>query len=194
MASAALPIIFPAVRLGDEFYGDGSVSHLAPLAPALHLGAGAIVAIGPPRPGTVTHLAGSGDYPSAAVVIGLLFRAVFLDTLEADAERLERVNRTVVGFPPGQLAADGLRPVELLMIRPSRELGELAAGHEELLPPVIRFIMRAIGAQRAEASEFLGHFLFHPAYTSRLVELGYDDVAAQWPEIERFFAQLERAE
>lgn len=194
MASAALPIIFPAVRVGDEFYGDGSVSHLAPLAPALHLGARAIVAIGPPRIGAGAREPANRAYPSVAEVIGLLFRAVFLDTLEADAERLERVNRTLAGFPPGQPAPDGLRPVELLMIRPSRELGNLASGQDVLLPPLIRFVIRAIGGQRAAASEFLGHFLFHPTYTSRLVELGYADVAAQWPAIERFFEKLQRAE
>ena len=191
MASAALPIIFPAIQVGEEFYGDGSVSHLAPLAPALHLGARAIVAIGSGSPA----VPGSGaGYPSAAEVIGLLFRAIFLDTLEADAERLERVNRTIATLPPSEPAPDALRPVELLMLRPSRELTGLAAGNETLLPPVIRFIVRAIGGQHAAASDFLGHLLFHPDYTSRLVDLGYEDVAAQWPEIERFFEKLERVE
>lgn len=191
MASAALPLIFPAVRLGDEFYGDGSVSHLAPLAPALHLGARAIVAIAPGSAAQVTPVHG---YPSAAEVIGLLFRAVFLDTLEADAERLERVNHTLSVLPPGTSAPDGLRPVELLMLRPSRELATLAAGNDTLLPPAVRLITRAIGGERAGASDFLGHLLFHPQYTSRLADLGYDDVAAQWPEIERFFEKLERRE
>jgi NTE family protein len=193
MASAALPIVFPAVRVGDEFYGDGSITHLAPLATALHLGARAIVAIGSARVGTAPPPA-AGEYPSVAAVIGLLFRAVFLDTLEADAERLDRVNRTIDGLSPEQLARVELRPVELLMIRPSRELGALAGGHEQMLPFEVRFLMRAIGAQRAEASEFLGHFLFHPAYTSRLADLGYEDVATQWPVIERFFERMERAE
>jgi NTE family protein len=191
MASAALPIIFPAVRLGDEYYGDGSVSHLAPLAPALHLGARAIVAIAPCSASQVAVVSG---YPSAAEVIGLLFRAVFLDTLEADAERLERVNHTLSALAPGVSAPDGLRPVELLMVRPSRELATLAAGNDMLLPPAVRLIVRAIGGEGAGASDFLGHLLFHPQYTSRLADLGYEDVATQWPEIERFFEKLERTE
>jgi NTE family protein len=194
MASAALPIVFPAVRLGDEFYGDGSVSHLAPLAPALHLGARAVVAIGPPRAGTTMQPDAGVEYPSAAEVIGLLFRAIFLDTLEADAERLERVNRTLAALPPGPPAPQGLRAVELLMLRPSRDLGDLAAGHDKLLPPMMRLIVRAMGGQREAASDFLGNFLFHPAYTSLLAELGYEDVAAQWPAIEGFFQKLERTE
>lgn len=125
--------------------------------------------------------------------MGLLFRAIFLDTLEADAERLERVNRLLGALPPDVPAPDGLRPVELLVLHPSRHLGSLAAGHGELLPPMMRSIVRAIGGQREAASELLGYLLFHPAHTSRLAELGYDDVAAQWPAIERFFENLERA-
>jgi NTE family protein len=80
------------------------------------------------------------------------------------------------------------------MLRPSREMDTLAAGNDKLLPPAVRLIIRAIGGERAGASHFLGHLLFHPQYTSRLAELGYEDVAAQWPEIERFFAKLERTE
>lgn len=192
MASAALPIVFPAICVDGEFYGDGSISHLAPLAPALHLGARAIVAIGPP----VAHPTqpAVARYPSAAQVLGLVFRAIFLDALEADAERLERVNRTLAGIPPGAPQPGGLHPVELLMIRPSRELDSLAVGQTRLLPTPIRWVVRALGGQRKEAAEFLGHLLFHPTHTGPLMELGYRDVSAQWPAMERFFEKLTRAE
>ena len=193
MASAALPLLFPSVRIGDEFYGDGSVIQLAPLAPALHLGARAIVAIGTPMVRDPQRILATGDYPSAAEVLGLLFRAIFLDALEGDAERLERVNQLLEALPPGTPAPGGLRPVELLLIRPSRNLGDLAVGSSHLLPPSVRSAVRAIGGRRAEASEFLSYLLFHPTYTSRLIEVGYDDVGLQWPLIERFFAKLERS-
>ena len=192
MASAALPILFPAVRIGDEFYGDGSVRQMAPLAPALHLGAHAVVAVGaasPPGSGPQTR---AGDYPSVAEAMGLLFDAVFLDALEADAERLERVNLLLGALPPGTPAPGRLRPVELLLLRPTRDLRSLAAGQDLLLPPAVRRVVRALGGQRDAASEFLGFLLFHPAHTSRLVEVGYEDVGAQWPAIERFFEKLER--
>src|SRR2546428_14179933 len=100
MASAALPILFPAVRIGAEFYGDGSVRQTAPLAPALHLGARAIVAIGLRTPRRPTSTPRAGDYPSAAEVLGLLFEAIFLDPLEADAERLGRVRLLRSALPP----------------------------------------------------------------------------------------------
>lgn len=196
MASAALPIVFPAVRIGDEFYGDGSVRQMAPLAPALHLGARAVVAIGlngPPGV-SVRQRPAAGDYPTAAEAVGLLFRAIFLDTIEADAERLERLNRLLAELPPEVAAPEGLRSVELLLLQPTRDLGSLAAGKGHLLPPGVRRIIRAIGGQRDAASGFLGTLLFHPEHTALLAELGYDDVATQWPVIERFFEKIERAD
>src|SRR3989454_163746 len=119
MAPAALPILFPAVRIGDAFYGDGSVRQTAPLAPAIHLGAGAILVVtqrsepelavsrAPPR----------CEYPSLAEVVGLLLHAIFLDALEADVERIDRINRTLGRVPHGT-APDGLRVVRLLVLRP----------------------------------------------------------------------------
>jgi len=82
--------------------------------------------------------------------------------------------------------------VELLLLHPTRDLADLAAGQGRLLPPGVRRIVRALGGQRDAASEFLGFLLFHPVHTSRLVEAGYEDVRAQWPTIERFFEKLER--
>jgi NTE family protein len=193
MASAALPLMFPAIRVGDEFYGDGSVRQMAPLAPALHLGARAILAIGlrtvrPPR--IVTR---EMDAPTAAEAVGLLFDAIFLDALEADAERLDRINNILAAFPEGVPVPDGLRPVELLLIRPTRDLSQLAAGQTHLLPANVRAAVRALGGNKAGAGEMLGFVLFHPKYTSLLVEAGYEDVGTQWPIIEKFFAKLERS-
>jgi NTE family protein len=128
MASAAIPIVFPAVRIGAQFYGDGSIRQTAPLAPALSLGARAVVAIGLTTARTTASPARAGDYPSAAQALGLLFDAVFLDALEADAERLDRVNLLLASLPPGGPAPDGLRPVELLLLHPTRDLADLAAG------------------------------------------------------------------
>src|SRR5881394_1697420 len=192
MASAALPLVFPAVRIGDEFYGDGSVRQMAPLAPALHLGARAVFAIGLRNARTPRAIARETEYPTAAEAVGLLFDAIFLDALEADAERLDRINNILAAFPEGHPVPDGLRAVELLMLHPTRDLSTLAAGQTHLLPANVRRAIRAIGGQRAAAAEMLGFVLFHPAHTSRLIEAGYEDVGAQWPVIEKFFAKLER--
>jgi NTE family protein len=123
-------------------------------------------------------------------VIGLLLHAIFLDALEADAERLERINRLVATLPEAQ-RPDGLRPVRLLLLRPSRDLGALAAGYQAKLPPLMRWLVRGMGGQRATAADFLSYLLFDPAYTNALVELGYADVRAQWSRIEQFLVSTE---
>jgi NTE family protein len=191
LASAALPILFPAVRIGDAFYGDGSVRQTAPLAPAIHLGARAIIAV---TQRSEPELAAAPvlrrpEYPSAAEVIGLLLHAIFLDAIEADAERLERINRTLEHVPAA-LAPEGLRPIRLLVLRPSRDLGALAAGCGATLPPAVRWVVRGMGGQRAAAVDFLSYLLFDPAYTTALIELGYADAVAAWPRIDRFLGAL----
>lgn len=191
MASAAVPVVFPAIRMGEEYYGDGGIGAMAPLAPAIHLGARGVVAVSTAA-AAAEGGAGRLGYPTVAEVVGLLFRAIFVDALETDAERLERVNQLLAALPPGTPAPDALKPIELLVIRPSRNLSQMAAGRESLLPPAMRQIVRAFGGGRVNASEFLAYLLFHPAYTTPLAEIGYEDVGAQWPAIERFFERLER--
>jgi NTE family protein len=189
MASAALPILFPAIRLGDAFYGDGSVRQTAPLAPAIHLGARAILAVTqrsePER--AASPAPAPRDYPTLAEVSGLLLHAIFLDALEADAERIERINQMLARVPAGG-APVGLRPVSLLMLRPSRNLGTVAATSGAKLPGAIRWAVRGMGGQRATAVDFLSYLLFDPAYTSALIDLGYADGRAEWPRIEQFLA------
>jgi NTE family protein len=193
MASAALPILFPAVRIGDAFYGDGSVRQTAPLAPAIHLGARAILVVTQRSEDERTAAPAGRDYPTAAEVTGLLLHAIFLDALEADVERLERVNRLLARLSSGPgsgapAAAEGMRPVSLLLLRPSRNLGSLAAGSGARLPPLMRWVVRAMGGQRESAVDFLSYLLFDPAYSTALIELGYADAHAQWGAIERFLA------
>ena len=187
LASASIPLVFPAIRIDDHYYGDGSVRQVAPLAPAIHLGATHILAIGmrpswgdwhPPR--TIE------TYPSAAQAMGLLFNALFLDALDADAERLDRVNSLLALCPPGRPAPEDLRPISLMMVRPSIDLGALARPHWRRLPRVIRTLVETIGGQREGASDFISYLLFDPAYTMPLMELGYDDALDQWAAIDAF--------
>lgn len=194
MASTALPILFPAVRVGDSFYGDGSVRQTAPLAPAIHLGARSLLVItqraerAPPPPTPPIR-----EYPTVADIAGLLLHSIFLDAVEADVERLERVNRVLAALPADKPAPEGLRWVDQLIVRPSRDLGSLATGLGARLPPLIRWLVRGAGGGRASAVDFLSYLLFDPAYTTLLIELGYDDARRAWPHIERFLALADRA-
>lgn len=193
MASAAIPILFPAIPLADEFYCDGSVGQGAPLAPAIHLGARAVFVIGMKAshraPVAVTV---QPQYPSAAEVAGLLLDTVFQDQLEADADRLARVNRLLAALPPETQAPEELKPVDLLLLRPRQDLASLARGHTRALPRPVRRIVEEMGGKREGAADFLSYLLFEPPFTSQLMELGYEDLDAQWSSIEPFFAKLER--
>lgn len=189
MASAAIPILFPAVRLSDGFYGDGGVRQLAPLSPALHLGGQAILAVGLRAAGRTRAEEPSGAYPSAAAVLGLLLETVFLNALDADAERLERLNTLLDQLPAGLARPEGLRRVRLMLFQPSRDLGAVAQEHERQLPARVRWLVDRMGGRRAGAADLLSYLLFEPGYTTALIELGRHDVAAQWPALEAFFAR-----
>lgn len=186
MASSAIPLIFPAVKLGGEFYGDGSVRQTAPLAPAIHLGARKIIAISNRAPVTRSGEApADAEYPSTAQVVALLFNAVFVDSLDADAGRLERLNRLAAMMAN---TLPDLRVVKLLMLRPSRDVGELTEGLRPRLPRSFDRVVRSMGTESAGAQEFLSYLLFESEYTGMLMELGYEDAIAQWETIEKFLA------
>lgn len=187
LASCGIPIIFPAVRLDGGFYGDGSVRQTAPLAPAIHLGARRVLAVGT---GTGLESPGETDpeqqeYPSPAQVAALLMHAVFLDALDADVERLERINRLLEAYPPEHPPSGDLRPVKLGVIRPSRDLGALAKGYLPRLPWLMDMVVRGLGARERRGADFMSYLLFEPEYTSLLMELGYEDALAQWERVEQ---------
>lgn len=187
MASAAIPLIFPAVRVGDAFYGDGAVRQTAPLAPAIHLGAGRIIAISMRNRDPVGGDVGEAEYPVAARVFGLLMHSVFLDSLDADAERLQRLNDLLALLPDPHAAPHGIRRVDLLMLRPSRDIGGLAGERTLHMPAAVRFLVSSIGGSgRARTSDFLSYLMFEPGYLGLLMELGYGDTIARRDEVLRF--------
>jgi len=127
MASAAIPLFFPAARIGESWYGDGGVRLHAPLAPASHLGASKILAIStryPPETRDVCSLEVARSYPPPAQILGLMYNAVFLDLLDQDAMHMQRINDLLAS---GRVSST-LRPVELLVMRPSQDLGAVAQG------------------------------------------------------------------
>lgn len=190
MASAALPLIFPAIRIDGDYYGDGSLRQAAPLAPAIHMGADRLLAIGT-RYRESHKEAGERQvtgYPPPAQILGLLFHTLFMDTLEADAERLEQVNRALTSLSPDSPSPNGLRPIALFVIRPSRDLSKMAEPFRDHLPRSLHFLLRGLGVHRIRSSNFLSYLMFEEPYINQVIELGYEDAMSQWPGIERFFA------
>jgi NTE family protein len=191
MASASLPIFFPAVQIGSEWYGDGGIRLAAPLSPALHLGADRILAISTryDRTQAETEAASVPGYPPPAQVVGVLLNAVFLDLVDQDAVRLERLNDLLERLPEN--ARDGMRPVRLLNVRPSRDLSELAAKFEPQLPRTFRFMTRGLGTREQKSPDVLSMLMFQPDYLGELIDLGEHDAELMAPELEAFLEDRE---
>lgn len=182
LASSALPIIFPAVKIGDEYYGDGSMRQLAPLSPALHLGADRILVIAVGRLATeILPGQAQNGYPSFAQIAGHALSSIFLDSLEVDVERLQRINRTISIMTPQMRAQHGveLRPVEVLVISPSERIDQMALAYAHNLPRSLAFFLRGIGATRRTGSILLSYLLFDREFCRALIDLGYRDAMAK---------------
>jgi NTE family protein len=191
MASAALPIFFPAVRIGTEWYGDGGIRLAAPLSPALHLGADRILAISTryDRTDEESRAMEVPGYPPPAQVLGLLLNAVFLDVVEQDALRLERLNQLLQKLPEEERL--GMRNVRLLSVRPSQDLGMLAARFEPQLPAAFRFLTRGLGTREQRSPDVLSMLMFQPDYLGHLIDIGERDAERMAPELEAFFEDRE---
>ena len=203
LASAAIPFVFPAqaLRLGgrQEYFGDGSMRQVAPISPAIHLGATRVMVIGLscPRPSNEPPPP-LQSYPSLAQVAGHALSSIFLDSLASDVERLERVNRTVALLSPEARASSALRPIETLVISPSEQLDDIAARHVNALPRPVRTMLAAVGVvprtrgrrhqggAAARGATLASYLLFEAAYTQELMALGLHDVLARAPEVLRF--------
>lgn len=188
MASAAIPFIFPAVRLHREWFGDGSMRQLAPISPAIHLGADRILVIGAGRRTAEAQRAQGERYPSLAQVAGHALSSIFLDALAVDLERMIRINKTLEKIPENLRRESGipLRPIEVLHISPSQRLDHLAARHAQALPRPVRALLRGIGAMNRNGGALTSYLLFEQAYTRALIDLGYADTMARSAEVQAF--------
>ncbi|WP_333606524.1 patatin-like phospholipase family protein [Arsukibacterium sp.] len=187
MASAAIPIMFPSVRIHQQYFGDGSVNQLAPLSAPIHLGADKILIIGvaDPRKSAARHQL--LHHPDLATVSGHLLDTVFTDTLNFDLERMQRINRNVETLQQHQIKTD-LKPVDSFIINPSQNFNQLASEHFLSLPLAVRTLLRTMGIRQHSDSSLASYLLFEQSYTSRLIELGYHDGLAQMDALLQFLA------
>ena len=183
LASSALPLFFPAVKLDGGWYGDGGIRLTAPCSPAIHLGATRILAL------STRYRAGLDEadepavqrYPPPLQISGQLLNAIFLDDLNSDARELERLNLLLRDLPPEKRR--GLRPIHLMVARPSRDLGQMVAEFEPKLPRVFRHLARGLGSRETSSPDVLSLLAFDPGYIGALIELGKADAATHEPEI-----------
>ena len=185
MASAALPIIFPAVQLGKHWHGDGGIRMSAPLSPALQLGATRLLAISTHYAKTISEADEPQviGYPPPAQILGQLVNAIFLDVIDEDSVRLQRSNEFLRDLPPEQW--HGYRVVDFTVIRPSEDLGRIAAEYESSLPRSFRYLTRGLGTRETSDADFLSLLMFIPEYLQRLIEIGERDAKVKIDEISR---------
>ncbi len=193
LASSAIPTIFPAVKIQREYFGDGALRQMAPISPALHLGANHILVIGVSGNRNPVHWGRRRSVrhtPSMAQIMGQMFNSAFIDAMESDIEHLERVNRLLALIPDEVRRAEGLplREVDSLIISPSEEIDIIAGRKIRSLSPSLRFALKTVGATKsgggATAASYL---LFTPDFCGALIDMGYKDAMWERESIEAFF-------
>jgi len=198
LASSAIPFVFPATALDVEghveYFGDGSMRQSAPLAAAIHLGARRILAIGAGRVQEPAHVLAPNalsGYPSLAQIAGHALSSIFLDSLTADVERLQRINATLSLIPPEARGGTQLEHVELLLIAPSQRIDVIAARHVHALPAAVRALLGEPAVPVATAdikgSALASYLLFDAAFTRELMALGRSDVLSHRDRVREFF-------
>ena len=189
MASSALPFIFPPVRINREFFGDGSMRQIAPISPALHLGAEKVLVVGTGRQNEVPPRVHSSTSPSLAQIAGHALNSIFLDSLKVDIERLQRINRTISLVPEGvaQQAGLSLKKIDVLVISPSKPIDQVAAQHLSELPRTVRFLLRGTGAMSRNGANLASYLLFERGFCRELIALGYRDTMTRGEELREFF-------
>lgn len=190
LASSALPGIFPAEKVGRQYFGDGSLRQLSPLSPALKLGADRILVIGTRGPNKTAIATRRDHIPSLAQTLGHIFNSAFIDTLENDLEHMFRINELlgILQNEAPKVEHYRYRPIDTLVIRPSVDFDEIASEHVRDLPTSIRVGLNALGARRASGGGNLASYvLFDAAYCNELIRHGYRDAMAVSGDIKTFF-------
>jgi NTE family protein len=211
LASAAIPLLFPPVRIDGELHLDGGLRQNTPIAPALRLGATHIFAIGSSREisGRVVREAGhvvKTRAPGAAFLLGKVLNAFLLDHVDVDIELLTRINNVLVdgtrayggGFPDALSAeakkrsAAEYRYVNCMRVRPSEDIGRLANDHLKRGrlrgdPILTKRLFNLLDWGVENEADLASYLLFDGPFCRKLIEMGRADAQARRDELVEFF-------
>jgi len=188
MASAAIPMVFPSVKIKNQHFGDGSVHQLSPLSPAIHLGAKKIFVIGVDQPKSSAYTKeNSRQPPSSAAIAGHLLDSIFADTMHSDLERMARINETLkLISAKNRKENEGLQHIDSFVINPSHDFNAIAAQYYYDLPLSIRLLLRSVGIGNDSESSIVSYLLFEKNFCSELIKLGFSDAMEKEQAIRAF--------
>ena len=188
MASAAIPLVFPSIKIKNQHFGDGSVHQLSPLSPAIHLGAKKIFVIGVEQPKEPIHINENVPHPpTAATVAGHLLDSIFADTMNSDLERMARINETLKLIPKNKKDnVEGLKHIDSLVINPSHDFNAIALNYYSDLPLPVRLLLRSAGISNDSESSIISYLLFEKNFCTELIKLGFADAMEQENTIKQF--------
>lgn len=221
-ASAAIPLVFPPVRVrsaaGDLYFGDGALRLVTPFSPAIRLGATRVLAVGVRSQraadtlsreelATAEETGAAGPVlpsPPLAQICGVFLNAIFLDHLDGDLDHLRRMNELILAYggeletrkaSPGSAArvSEPMRLVTPLVVCPSEDLAMVAQRFAHRMPRVVRFVMDGLGTPDAQSADLMSYLLFDAAYTRALVDIGHRDASERIGEIESFLGVAQPA-
>lgn len=182
LASSSIPLLFPPVFIHGSYYGDGAVRMPSPLSPAIHMGADKILAIGVRyyrSPKESFDLNASARMPNIQIadIMGVLMNSIFLDALDSDIERLNRINTTLKLLPKDsyQEHPEKLRQIPVLAIHPSIDLALLAKDEFHRFSWIFKHFLKGLGASDVYGSDLLSYLAFEKSYTTKLLNLGAQD-------------------
>lgn len=164
MASIAIPFIFPVIEIDEHYYGDGTLRNMAPISPAIKLGATKVISI---------NLRGGqqklepGIPPSLGQIAGAVFNSIFLDAFEFDAQMMHRINRLAQKLPHRDLTT---KHIEICNISPDINFGKIASKYQKKFPKSLRYLLGGW-----TTPEFISYLLFDDEYCQELIEQGYKD-------------------